>query len=196
LVRVVGISTEDGGLRCAGSLVLFGRLDSQIHTGLAAVSKGDQFMMTRREINTALGAVVATVLSRTIASLRAESPAPQQGSPEAAPANSPRGIATLMQQSIGDPGDCEGRILVLTIPPKLVSSPHRHPGPVFAYILEGQIENQVDPDPPKTYSAGDVFYEPTMHVHRSLRNLSDTQTARVLVFQLVPKGQPGGLPAK
>jgi quercetin dioxygenase-like cupin family protein len=101
-----------------------------------------------------------------------------------------------MSESIGDPGDCDGRMIVLTIPPKLVSPPHKHPGPVFAYILEGQIENQVDPDPPKTYSVGDFFYEPTMHVHRSLRNLSDTQTARVLVFQLVPKGQPGGLPAK
>lgn len=152
-------------------------------------------MMTRREINTALGAAVATLLSGTIASLRAESE-PQQSSQGNAPSNSPRGVTTLMSESIGDPGDCDGRMLVLTIPPKLVSPPHRHPGPVFAYILEGQIENQVDPDPPKTYSAGDVFYEPTMHVHRSLRNLSDTQTARVLVFQLVPKGQPGGLPAK
>ena len=153
-------------------------------------------MITRRELNTALGAAVAALLSGTIASLRAESAAPQQSSQGNAPSTPPRGVTTLMSESIGDPGDCDGRMLVLTIPPKLVSPPHRHPGPVFAYILEGQIENQVDPDPPKTYSVGDFFYEPTMHVHRSLRNLSDTQTARILVFQLVPKGQPGGLPAK
>jgi quercetin dioxygenase-like cupin family protein len=153
-------------------------------------------MMTRREMNTALGVAVATLLSGTIASLRAESAVPQQSSQGNAPSNPPPAITTLMSESIGDPGDCEGRMLVLTIPPKLVSPPHRHPGPVFAYILEGRIENQVDPDPPKTYSQGDFFYEPTMHVHRSLRNLSDTQTARILVFQLVPKGQPGGLPAK
>ncbi len=153
-------------------------------------------MMTRREINTALSAAIATLLSGTVSSLRAESPAPQQSSQGKAPSNPPRGITTLISESIGDPGDCEGRMIVLTIPPKLVSAPHKHPGPVFAYILEGQIENQVDPDPPKTYNVGDVFYEPTMHVHRSLRNLSDTQTARVLVFQLVPKGQPAALPAK
>jgi quercetin dioxygenase-like cupin family protein len=153
-------------------------------------------MMTRREINTALGAAIATLLSGTIASLRAESAAPRQSSQGNAPVSPPHGITTLMQQSIGDPGDCEGRILVLTIPPKLVSTPHRHPGPVFAYILEGQIENQVDPDPPKTYNAGDVFYEPTMHVHRSLRNLSDTQAAKILVFQLVPNGQPAALSPK
>ena len=153
-------------------------------------------MITRREMNTALGTAVATLLSGTIASLRAESAAPQQSSQGNAPSTPPRGITTLMSQSIGDPGDCDGRMIVLAIPPKLVSAPHKHPGPVFAYILEGKIENQVDPDPPKTYSMGDFFYEPTMHVHRSLRNLSDTQTARVLVFQLVPKGQPGALPAK
>jgi|SRR5690348_14795116 len=153
-------------------------------------------MITRREMNTALGAAVATLLSGTIASLRAESTAPQQSPQGNALSTPPRGITTLMSQPIGDPGDCDGRMIVLTIPPKLVSAPHKHPGPVFAYILEGEIENQVDPDPPKTYKAGDVFYEPTLHVHRSLRNLSDTQTAKVLVFQLVPKGQPGALPAK
>jgi len=153
-------------------------------------------MITRREMNTALGAAVATLLSGTVASLRAESALPQQDSQGTTPAKPPRGVATLMTESIGDPGDCEGRMIVLTIPPKNVSAPHKHPGPVFAYILEGKIENQVDPEPPKTYSAGDVFYEPALHVHRSLRNLSDTETARVLVFQLVPKGQPGVLPAK
>lgn len=152
-------------------------------------------MMTRREINTALGAAVATFLSGTIASLGAE-PTAAQNSQGNAPANPPRGVATLITESLGDPGDCEGRMIVLTIRPKSVSAPHKHPGPVFAYILEGKIENQVDPDPPKTYSQGDVFYEPTLHVHRSLRNLSDTETAKVLVFQLVPKGQPGVLPAK
>lgn len=153
-------------------------------------------MMTRREINTALGAAIATLLSGTIASLRAESAVSQQSSQGNAPSAPSHGVTTLMTQSIGDPGDCDGRMLVLTIPPKLVSPPHKHPGPVFAYILEGKIENQVDPDPPKTYAQGDFFYEPTMHVHRSLRNLSDTQTARILVFQLVPKGQPAAMPAK
>ncbi len=153
-------------------------------------------MITRREMNTALGAAVATLLSGTIASLRAESSVPQQNSQGTTPTNPPRGVTTLMTESIGDPGDCDGRMIVLTIPPKLVSAPHKHPGPVFAYVLEGRIENQVDPDPPKTYAQGDFFYEPTMRVHRSLRNLSDTQTARVLVFQLVPKGQPAVLPAK
>ena len=67
---------------------------------------------------------------------------------------------------------------------------HKHSGPVFAYVLEGSVENQVDPDQPKTYNAGDYWYEPAMHVHRLLRNLSDTQQARILVFEVLPKGKP------
>ena len=71
-----------------------------------------------------------------------------------------------------------------------MSPPHEHIGPVFAYILEGKIENQVDPDAPRTYSVGDFFYEPAMHVHRALRNLSQTEHARLLIFQVGEKGKP------
>ncbi len=63
-------------------------------------------------------------------------------------------------------------------------------GPVFAYLLEGEIENQVDPNPPRRYKAGEFFYEPPMHVHRSLRNLSDTQAAKLLIFEVGEKGKP------
>jgi quercetin dioxygenase-like cupin family protein len=77
-----------------------------------------------------------------------------------------------------------------------VSPPHRHTGPVFAYILEGRIENQVDPDAPKTYNAGDFFYEPAMHVHRVLRNLSRTKPAKLLIFEVGEKGKAFTIGAK
>jgi quercetin dioxygenase-like cupin family protein len=60
---------------------------------------------------------------------------------------------------------------------------HTHPGPVFAYILQGKIENQVEPDPPYIYAAGDYFQEVPMHVHRFLRNLSATEPAKLIIFQ-------------
>lgn len=60
---------------------------------------------------------------------------------------------------------------------------HTHPGPVFAYILQGTIENQVEPDPPYIYAAGDYFQEVPMHVHRFLRNLSTTEPAKLIIFQ-------------
>ena len=153
-------------------------------------------MMTRREMNTALGTALATVISGTVAAGRGEAAAPQQDSQGHPPSNTPRGAASLLNESIGDLGDSDATMLILTLPPKHVSTPHRHSGPVFAYVLEGRVENQVDPEGPKTYSAGDYWYEPAMHVHRTFTNLSDTTQARVLVFMVTPKGKPAGLPAQ
>lgn len=150
-------------------------------------------MMTRREINTVLGTTFAAFISGTIALLRAE--AAQHDAQGHADSN-PRGITSLIHESIGNLGDSEATMLMLTLQPQSSSTPHKHPGPVFAYVLEGRVENQVDPEEPKTYAAGDFWYEPAMHVHRTFRNLSDTELARVLVFMVVPKGSPAGIPAK
>jgi quercetin dioxygenase-like cupin family protein len=144
-------------------------------------------MMTRREMNTTLGALLATLFSGTIASLSAQSATPQQHSGKGSPPT------VLLQESIGDPGDCDAQMLILKMPPKLATPPHEHSGPLFAYVLEGLIESQIDPEQPKTYKAGDFWFEPAMHVHRTFRNLSDTQVASILVFDLIPKGKPAGV---
>ena len=152
-------------------------------------------MITRREMNAALGTGVAALLSGTVAVLRGEAAVPQQASqqPPAAPP-AMRGIASLIHESLGDVGDSDGTMLILTLRPGNVSTPHRHSGPVFAYVLEGRVQNQVEPEDPKTYSAGDYWFEPAMHVHRLMKNLSDADQARVLVFMVTPKGKPAGLP--
>ena len=96
---------------------------------------------------------------------------------------------TLMQEPLGDTADPRVTVLVLPIPGGLTAGAHTHKGPVFAYILQGDIENQVEPDPPKVYHAGDFFFEPTMHVHRLLRNLSSSEPARLLVFEVGDTGK-------
>jgi hypothetical protein len=153
-------------------------------------------MMTRREMSAALGASLVALLSETVAPRRADAAGRGQNSQEPTPLTAPRGIPNLLEESIGDIGDAEASMLILNIAAAAPAGPHRafpmhmHSGPVFAYVLEGSVENQVDPDQPKTYNTGDYWYEPAMHVHRSLRNLSDTQPARILVFQVLPKGKP------
>ncbi|HVZ21686.1 MAG TPA: DUF3179 domain-containing (seleno)protein [Vicinamibacterales bacterium] len=59
---------------------------------------------------------------------------------------------------------------------------HRHPGPVFGYILRGEVENQVLPDPPAVYTTGQVFFEAPRHLHIVMRNTSETAPATVLAF--------------
>ena len=151
-------------------------------------------MMTRREVNAVFGTTITTLISGTIAALRSEAGVPQHdGQP---PSNPPRGVTSLMTESIGELGDSDASMLMLTLQPKHVSTPHKHSGPVFAYVLEGRVQNQVDPEEPKTYSAGDYWYEPAMHVHRSFKNLSDAELSKVLVFMVTPKGKPASIPAQ
>jgi quercetin dioxygenase-like cupin family protein len=106
------------------------------------------------------------------------------------------GIQTLMQESLAEMSNPEVTVLTLTVAPGGSSQPHKHTGPVFAYLLEGEIENQVDPDPPRRYKPGDYFYEPPMHVHRALRNLSSTKPAKLLIFQVGEKGKQFTVSAK
>jgi quercetin dioxygenase-like cupin family protein len=65
-----------------------------------------------------------------------------------------------------------------------VTQAHTHPGPVVAYIVKGEIENQVEPDPPAIYKADSFFYEPPMRVHKMLRNLSTTEPATLIICQV------------
>ena len=90
----------------------------------------------------------------------------------------------LIQEPLEETLDPKVSVIMLPISVGLTAGPHTHKGPVFAYILEGEIENQVDPDPPKLYHPGDFFKEPAMHVHRLLRNLSKTEPAKILVFEV------------
>jgi quercetin dioxygenase-like cupin family protein len=81
-------------------------------------------------------------------------------------------------------------VKITTAPGGAATGAHQHPGPVFAYLLKGEVESQVDPGESKVYRAGDVFYEPPMHTHRLYRNLSKTEAAELLVFQVHETGKP------
>ena len=75
----------------------------------------------------------------------------------------------------------------VTLEPGQASPPHRHPGPVFGYILEGDYEWAINDQPAKKLKAGDTFYEPTMSLHRVSRNPSEKHKTRVLAVLVVPK---------
>src|SRR5262245_26688952 len=51
-------------------------------------------------------------------------------------------------------------VLEVTFEPGQNDTPHRHAGPVFGYVLEGEYEHALDDQPVKSYKAGDTFYEP------------------------------------
>ncbi len=75
----------------------------------------------------------------------------------------------------------------VTLGPGQASAPHRHPGPVFGYVIEGEYEWAIDDNPARTLKAGDTFYEPTGCLHRVSKNPSDRNRTRVLAVVLHPR---------
>ena len=75
----------------------------------------------------------------------------------------------------------------VTLVPGQVEAAHRHPGPAFGYVLEGEYEWAVDGNKPKILKAGDTFYEPTGCLHGVGRNPSTKNKARFIAVVLHPE---------
>ena len=75
----------------------------------------------------------------------------------------------------------------VTYAPGEVDRPHRHPGFVFGYVLDGVLRFQVDGQPETTYRAGQMFYEAPGSVHRISANASATQSCRFLAMIFADK---------
>jgi quercetin dioxygenase-like cupin family protein len=56
---------------------------------------------------------------------------------------------------------------------------------IFAYVLSGEIESQVNDGPRKTFRAGESFYETPGALHAISRNASQTEPAKLLAVFVV-----------
>ena len=83
-----------------------------------------------------------------------------------------------------DGRDASVTVKEVTFEPGQKDLSHRHFGPVFGYVLEGEYEHAIDNDPVKTYKAGETFYEPSGSVHRVARNPSTKNRTRLLAVLL------------
>jgi quercetin dioxygenase-like cupin family protein len=93
-----------------------------------------------------------------------------------------------------DGKEAKATVVELVLEPGQGSKPHRHNGPVFGYVLEGEYEWAVDDQPARVLKAGDTFYEPTGCLHRVSRNPGKVK-ARVLATVLHPRdGMPITVP--
>lgn len=75
-------------------------------------------------------------------------------------------------------------------PPGGASLPHQHAKSAFiyAYVVSGAIESQVDDQPAHVYTAGQSFYEVPGAQHRISRNASKTAPAKLLAVFVVDTG--------
>ena len=76
--------------------------------------------------------------------------------------------------------------LEVTLEPGQADVPHRHAGPAFGYVLEGEFEWAIDDQPAKVLKAGETFYEPAGCLHRVSKNPSDKNRTRILAVVLHP----------
>jgi quercetin dioxygenase-like cupin family protein len=69
--------------------------------------------------------------------------------------------------------------------------PHRHSGPVFGYVTDGEIVFELEGEPERVIRAGEAFWEPGGDVihYQAANNLSAAWTRFVAVMLGVP-GQP------
>jgi len=99
--------------------------------------------------------------------------------------------AQLMNKALPDlPADQEMLVVEIALEPGQSSTPHRHNAHVFLYVLEGQIQAQVEGGELMTLSPGEMFYETPDDIHVVSRNASDTEPARFLVHILKTVGVP------
>lgn len=76
----------------------------------------------------------------------------------------------------------------VTLEPGQTGVAHRHPGPGFVYVLEGEYELGIDDQPTRRFKAGETFYEPTGRLHRVSRNPAAQGRTRLIAVVLHPRG--------
>ncbi|MFC4947827.1 cupin domain-containing protein [Pseudonocardia sp. GCM10023141] len=71
------------------------------------------------------------------------------------------------------------------------AAPHRHSGPVFGYVIEGEIVFELEGEPERVIPAGGAFWEPGGDVihYQAANNLSD-RPSRFLAVMLCKPGEP------
>jgi quercetin dioxygenase-like cupin family protein len=83
-------------------------------------------------------------------------------------------------------------VTVMTITPGGIDTvSHRHDCELFGYVLEGTVEIALVTKTPKTFKAGEMFYEKRNILHTLTKNGSATKPARVLLMFLIKNGRPG-----
>jgi quercetin dioxygenase-like cupin family protein len=101
----------------------------------------------------------------------------------------------LLKTDVVEAAGKDGVIYLAELAPGAVAGKHTHPGPEFAYVLEGALILEVEGKPPMTIKAGEAFHNPSKIVHDA-KNASASAPTKVLVFMLADKGAPLATPVQ
>ncbi len=85
----------------------------------------------------------------------------------------------------------EGKVVIIkhfSLPSGFVGGKHFHPGPVFVYVLEGELTIETEAGV-QTISAGKLYREELGQTMRA-KNLSAKDATKIVVFQVGDEGKP------
>ncbi len=114
-------------------------------------------------------------------------------------AATPRGTAwqtavTVLQEAMPPaiPEGAHAMTVVVEFPPGDPGTPpHRHSGPAFGYVLEGEMLFELEGEAPRVIRAGETFWEPGGDViHYQDGNNRDDVRSRFIVTMFCTPGQP------
>ncbi|MET8407114.1 cupin domain-containing protein [Streptomyces sp. NPDC005195] len=98
-------------------------------------------------------------------------------------------ITTLPEAAARIPDGAEARTIRVTLAPGDPGAPpHRHPGPIFGYVTQGEILFELEGQPPRVLKAGDALFEPGGDVihYQGGNNLPDAQSQLVVTMFAQP----------
>ncbi len=131
-------------------------------------------MMTRRELVAFFTVLAELAASSRHADAQAPTPAP------------PVFKHDLPKVSLDD---WEVTVSHVDYPPGRVGAPHHHAGFVLAYVLAGAVVAKITGQgDEKTYTKGQMFYEPPGATHEVSKNASQTEPAKLLAMIFAKKG--------
>ena len=89
------------------------------------------------------------------------------------------------------PAGAEAMTVRIDLPPGDPGSPpHRHSGPVFGYMLEGEMIFELEGEPERVIRAGEAFWEPGGDViHYQAANHLPDRWSRCMVVMMCAPGQ-------
>jgi len=98
-------------------------------------------------------------------------------------------LSMLASQTPEIPAGSHVMTATIELPPDDSGTPpHRHSGPVFGYMLEGEMIFELEGEPERVVKAGEAFWEPGGDVihYQAANNLPDSWSRFVVVMICAP----------
>lgn len=100
----------------------------------------------------------------------------------------------MKNEAVSGISDKEAHLLDITWPAGSGTGRHTHSGDEYAELLEGELELNIDGQPPRIVKAGESYHNAAGVVHET-KNVSGKSARSVTVF-IVEKGKPISEPVK